>query len=232
VNVVHISRPGALTQRETEGESARVARGTSPVAARREARIDDILNAATALVVEAGLEALTLQRLGAELGMATTSLYRYFPGKTELVVALQVRAIAALAADVDKAIAKAQTPLDQIRAAVGVFLDGPVKAPARHHLIDAFLSAPEPQLDPTALAEVEAVLGPLLATVAACFDAAAAAGALEPGDGALRTRVLWAAAHGVHHLRRRDRIEPKSRRSTALARETVAALLRGWGAAR
>lgn len=217
-------------------DSAPVTRSSPRIALRREARTDAILDAATALVVEGGLEALTLQRLAAELGVATTALYRYFAGKTELVVALQVRAIAALASDVEAALAALEGPASRARAlarpwaATRVFVDGPLLAPARHRLIDAFLSGPEGQLDDAALAEVEAVLAPLLARVATCWADAAEAGALRPGDPELRTRVLWAAAHGLHHLRRRDRIEPRSRRTPALAREMMHTHLAGWGA--
>lgn len=213
------------------------------MARRREARIDDILDRATALVVEGGLEALTLQRLAVELGLATSAVYRYFASKTELMVALQVRAIAGLAedvaqamaavdavsADATKAAARARA-LARPWAALVVFLEGPVRTPARHKLIDAFLSGPEAQLDGAALAEVEAVLAPLLSRVASAWTAAATAGALEAGDGELRTRVVWAAAHGLHHLRRRDRIEPRARRSDRLAREMIETHLRGWGA--
>lgn len=206
---------------------------------RREARIDGILDAATALVLDGGLEALTLHRVAGELGLATTALYRYFESKTELVVALQVRAITALAADVDAAMgaidalpeaAPRPRALARPWAALVVFLEEPVRAPARFRLIDAFLSAPEAQLDEAALAEVEAVLAPLLTRVADAWARAADAGAIEPGDGELRTRLLWAGAHGIHHLRRRDRIEPRARRSAALARAMVESHLAGWGA--
>lgn len=202
---------------------------------RREARIDVILDTASTLVVDGGLEALTLQRLAAELGMATSALYRYFPGKTELLVALQVRAIVALGAELGAALERVEASdaagaLAAVWAALEVFASEPERAPARHRLIDTFLSAPEAQLDAAALAEVERVLGPLLARVAEGLTEAVRRGALSPGDAALRTRLAWAAVHGLHHLRRRDRIEPRSRRSPALARGLIDTLFAGWGA--
>jgi len=204
------------------------------VTQKRAVRIDAILDAATELVVESGLEALTLQRLAGDLGLATSALYRYFPGKTELVVALQTRAIAELAseitAELDFPSESRAEALARVWIALDVFLEGPVRHPARHGLIDAFLSAPEAQLDAAALATVEATLGPLLAAVAQALGVAAERGALEPGDAQARTRLAWAAMHGLHHLRRRDRVEPRARRSPALGRAMIETLFLGWGA--
>ena len=233
MNSVHISWFPRLTGCVVGASVWRVS--SARVQERREARIDVILDTATTLVVGGGLEALTLQRLAAELGVATSALYRYFPGKTELVVALQVRAIAALTAELGAALEGVEAhdaagALAAVWAALDLFLAEPERAPARHRLIDTFLSAPEAQLDAPALAEVEQVLAPLLARVSAALAHAARLGALAPGDAEVRTRLAWAAAHGLHHLRRRDRIEPRARRFPALARALVDSLFAGWGA--
>src|SRR5688500_2816121 len=52
-----------------------------PHARRREDKTHAVLDAAMRLVVADGLEALTLQRVAAELGLVTTAIYRYFASK-------------------------------------------------------------------------------------------------------------------------------------------------------
>jgi hypothetical protein len=69
---------------------------------------------------------------------------------------------------------------------------------------------------------------PLLDLAAARLEAAAAQGALAPGDAAVRTLVLWAGAQGLTLFTHRDRLQPPARRVAALAPELVASLLRGW----
>ena len=54
---------------------------------------------------------------------------------------------------------------------------------------------------------VEAVTQ-VLGQVAAIFEEAAGAGALDAGDAGQRTRVLWATVHGLDHMRKRDRRTP------------------------
>jgi AcrR family transcriptional regulator len=62
-----------------------------------------IVLAALALVARDGLEALTMRRLGAELGREAMSLYHFFPSKQHLVDAL-----------VDHAIASVEFPRDDV----------------------------------------------------------------------------------------------------------------------
>jgi AcrR family transcriptional regulator len=47
--------------------------------------VDEIVRAAIAVADAEGLEALSMRRLATELGAGTMSLYRYLPGKAELV---------------------------------------------------------------------------------------------------------------------------------------------------
>jgi AcrR family transcriptional regulator len=207
------------------------------VAEKQAARRDHILDHAASIVLEDGLDALTMERLAQALGVATSALYRTFSGRAALLAGLQVRAIAALAAEVDAALTAAPrggTPavraLGRVLAALRPFAFAPERGAAWLPLVDASLSAPEATLDDAALAEVEAVLAPLLTRVTEAIEAAAQAGALAPGDAAVRTRVAWATLHGLHHLRRRDRVEPPARRSAVVVAAALDGLFLGWGA--
>src|SRR3954453_12429425 len=55
--------------------------------------LDGIADAAIAVADAEGLAAVSMQRVAADLGYTKMSLYRYVPGKAELVAAMLERAI-------------------------------------------------------------------------------------------------------------------------------------------
>jgi AcrR family transcriptional regulator len=63
-------------------------RRTENVVRRLAARHDAIIAAAGALAAEAGISAVQIAAVSARAGVATGTVYRYFPSKTELVAAL------------------------------------------------------------------------------------------------------------------------------------------------
>ena len=59
--------------------------GTAPRGPRPKLALDDIIERAVALADAEGLDAVSMRRLAADLGVGTMSLYRYVPGKEELL---------------------------------------------------------------------------------------------------------------------------------------------------
>src|SRR3954466_3073482 len=57
--------------------------------------LGQIADAAIAIAAAEGLAAVSMQRVAADLGYTKMSLYRYLPGKTELVAAMLERGIGA-----------------------------------------------------------------------------------------------------------------------------------------
>jgi AcrR family transcriptional regulator len=55
--------------------------------------LDQIADAAVAIADAEGLDAVSMQRVAADLGYTKMSLYRYLPGKAELVAAMVERAL-------------------------------------------------------------------------------------------------------------------------------------------
>jgi AcrR family transcriptional regulator len=68
-------------------------------AARREQTIEEIVDAAWAIVREEGLAGLSLRDLGARVGMKAQSLYSYFASKNEIYDAMFHQGYLAFAAD-------------------------------------------------------------------------------------------------------------------------------------
>jgi AcrR family transcriptional regulator len=65
----------------------------------REARRQQILDAARACVLEHGLEAVSMEMIIARSGLSTGAVYRYFKGKDELIAASVAGATAEIGAD-------------------------------------------------------------------------------------------------------------------------------------
>lgn len=207
-------------------------------ARRRKQRTQEMIDEAMAIVLEGGLEKLTIARLAHRLDAAVGAIYRYFPSKDVLMVALQKQAISAFHRDLEKRLGQSPTHRNtKIRAlkrlvyACRCYLEDATTEPIRHRLIDAFLSSPEALLEDDDAKEINAsTISPIVELFVQRFDAAVEAGALEAGDNEQRTYVLWAGLHGLDHFRKRDRILPSKLQVKALTQATLTGLLAGWGA--
>lgn len=209
---------------------------------RRTSRRHQLLDAAWALAGAEGLEAVTMARLAASIDASVGGLYRYFPSKEAIFVALQEQAIASFAGAQRDALERLKprlltadpraAALARVITATVVYLLEADASPVRHRLIDTFLSAQTPLLDDAQARQVDDALQPLLGRCAELLTEAttSATPALAAGDAMTRTHVLWASLHGLDHFRKRDRIQPPDLQVDMLTQETLRALLTGWGA--
>lgn len=210
---------------------------------KRDARREEVLDAALAIVEREGLAALTMPKLAREVDCAVGALYRSFSGKSALLVAMQQQAIESLSAEMAQAVeasrraaarrrrlSAAEASVAHLRAALDAVLTLPARSPSRHRLIDELLSTPDTMLSDEELATVNVTLADLLSRVTTLLHEAQVAGALAPGDVEVRARLLWAALHGLDHFRKRDRGEPPALRTPRLVEAMLASLFRGWGA--
>jgi len=213
-------------------------------AQRREARRRELLDAAMGIVLEEGLDSLTIAGIAKRLDSAVGALYRYFAGKEALLVALQIEAISALddfmrahITRVRAAVAARVPPeeaqvgaLASIMATFVGYLEHARADPRRHNLVDLMISVPNPVLTDASAREVDAVVQRLLSVVAEVLRDGAACGALQEGDAQLRAHIGWALVHGLSHLRKRDRFSAPDFRTDILVPAAFDAILRGWGA--
>ena len=209
-------------------------------ARRRAARHQEILDAAMGLVVEDGLDGLTIARLAKEVDAAVGAIYRYFDGKDAVIAELQLASIAALSEELDATLTRAEplvtelSPRDaDLARIIAAFSTWPAFAstqPALYRLVDRSVSDPRRLLDDKKAAQVEAALAPMLIRCGLLLQTAVQSGGLEPGDPALRSHALWAAFHGVSHFEKRDSRAPAEVQSSIIRRELLDTLLRGWGA--
>jgi AcrR family transcriptional regulator len=86
-------------------------------------RREELLSAATLLFRDRGFHAVSMEDIGAAAGMAGPSIYRYFPGKTAILVAAGYRMADRLAQTADTAIGEAADPDDALARLASSYVD-------------------------------------------------------------------------------------------------------------
>ena len=139
------------------------------------AREDAIVQTVNRLLAEKGFEAMTVDEVAANVGIAKASLYKHFPSKEDLAAAAMVR-VMRRAQDFLTALPLEATPLNNLRAVVRwtmqVKLAGEMPSlPSQNSTLRATLIANRDYMD--GLMDVSDRLG-------AWIEAAQVAGALNP----------------------------------------------------
>src|SRR5579872_1683016 len=125
-------------------------RRTDNVTRRLAARQAAIIAAARALAADGGMAAVQIAAVAARAGIAAGTVYRYFPGKVELVGALLSEIAAGEIDAIRQAAAGAPGPLSALAAAIITFAG---RALRQRRLVYAAIAEPvEPELDPARLA--------------------------------------------------------------------------------
>jgi AcrR family transcriptional regulator len=114
-------------------------RRTARVIQRLNARRDSVVAAARDIASESGLAAVQIVPVAARAGMATGTVYRYFPAKTDLVAAVIGEVITQECAAISVAAAAAPGPLSALAAGIVTFS---ARIARRRQLIRAVLSQP------------------------------------------------------------------------------------------
>jgi AcrR family transcriptional regulator len=198
-------------------------RRTENVIRRLAARHDDIVAAARAAAGDGGMAAVQIAPVAERAGIAAGTVYRYFPGKTELIAALLAsesdREIAALR----RAATRAPGPLSALAAAIAAFAARALRQP---RLAWALVAEPvEAEIDAIRLTHRRA----LAREIEALVRAAMAGGHLPDQDWALAVpAVLGALLDGLA-----GPLAPPLHDNPAKAREAAQTLtlfaLRGLG---
>jgi AcrR family transcriptional regulator len=207
------------------------------VSARERRRADrrrQICDTALEIVVEEGIDALTMPGLAKRLGVAVGGLYRYFPSKDRLVLAMELEAIDAYARFAAER--TAEVPGDDVeallRATLATWMDFAVAEPVLYRLLEALTADPRLLLSDEESQELQAHLEPIFGRIVAVLDRAVHRGVLAPGDNLQRVYVLWGTLQGLLLFRKQDARRPPALKSRALAEAAIDALVTGWDSAR
>ena len=199
-------------------------------AERRAERREAVLDAATEILDADGAGAVTIAAVAGRVGASVGGLYRYFPHKQAIFLALQLRSIEALDRFLVDRLARAhdRPPLEALRIAFDTWPEFRHAAPTHHRLLDEFLSMPGRALDDASARSVHERLEIILGRIADVVRRGVAEGALAPGDAAVRTYQMWAALHGLGHFAKRDHLQPPALRVAALHEELFDTLVVAW----
>ena len=107
---------------------------STPRARRRQALVDEIVDAADAIVHEQGLAGLSMRDLGARVGLHSSSLYQYFPSKLHIYDALFARGHRQLHAAME-ALDRSNEPERVFRDGSAIFTAFCVADPVRYQLL-------------------------------------------------------------------------------------------------
>ncbi len=211
-------------------------------ARRRHATTLSILETSRRVLAAEGFEALTMHRLAAELGYTVGALYRYFPSKDALVVAVLGDVVETLRVDLERAEAAVARRLTrrgaepglrglvQVLAAMATYESMADRHPEQFRLLATAIGDPR---EITATRNARAVVPRLRVVVehvARFLGEASRHRLLRPGDAERRTVVLWAAVHGEILMRKFGRLGLAAFEPRGLVLELATGLLAGWGA--
>jgi AcrR family transcriptional regulator len=209
---------------------------------KRAARQEAILKTALDLVIEGGLEGLTVHRLARELDYTPGALYRYFPSKGAVLAELQRQSLESIHQALDKNIEKQLKRSDVQKLSEetrSLFL---LLATATHYsklsldlphhtkLISYLYGDPRQLIPAEELQRSAPAFRTLLADVDGLLNEAAKTKALKPGPARERTLLLWSSMQGVLQLEKMTGIEAISVKTSALCQQLAVSLLLGWGA--
>ena len=161
--------------------------------ARRSGTRDLILERATDLFGRWGVEAVSLDQIAHEVGVAKQSLLYWFPSKDDLVENVMAGVAAELAVVVEAAIRAApDDPLDRIEAVVKAVFRPAVRRPALLGLIREMSRLPADTGE-----RVTRHLRPLADRAIDWMRVEMSAGRLRPGDPAIVIALAYATVTGI-----------------------------------
>jgi AcrR family transcriptional regulator len=183
-----------------------------------------IVDATLAIVVEDGLERVSLRRVAGALDVTAPALYAHVRDKQDLLRAVAEMAFGELLArfeDVDES-----NPLDRVRAYSRVYVDFALDRPGLYRTM--FLFPPDLSIGENTGRELP------IATSAfdlpgRAVDEAVAAGLLSPPDADQAALTLWTSVHGVAEVLRLG-FDLDDRARSALLTSVLDTVLAGLGA--
>jgi AcrR family transcriptional regulator len=153
---------------------------------------DALIAAATRLLDEGGVPAVTLREVGSRAGVSHNAPYKHFAGKEALLAAVAARELLRQRDALAATIARRRTPGAVLRAAIHQYVAWALEHPARFKLVFGSWSIDSDELAVAAESAHAALIG--------VVADAQAAGALPRGDAVRLASLLRAVAHGAADL--------------------------------
>lgn len=165
-----------------------------PVQRRKAKTRQDILDAAYAMIIERGVEGLSIRAIADEIDYSPTALYRYFESKDALVDAVRGQCFERLNQALFTALQAPTTPTEQLLAAGLTYISYAHQHPTDYHLMFFLPPSASTQDDNRAVA-----MAALLHLVRYGIETGVIIPRPDFGEWAI-TYQCWATVHGLAML--------------------------------
>ena len=212
--------------------------GTDRRSRKRQERIQNILSTAQSILLDEGLEAVTVHRIARELDLTVGALYRYFPSKQAMLTGLGedivrgfTSSLSQIADLYETSLTDSQTlsPLTPLLVISNTFLAMAEHSPARYRMVDLMLVDPRSMVPEEDRMMVLQTLFELLARVEQLLEQSSSQNIISKGHPRERTIVLWSALLGINSMLKMRRLYPEQVPAQNLAEDTMTALFVSWG---
>jgi AcrR family transcriptional regulator len=153
---------------------------------------DAIIGAARRILATDGLDALSLRRLGAMLGVTAPALYAHFSDKEDLLATVAAQGYEELLGEFETV--EADDPVDRLVIYARRYVAKAVREPALFEVMSAF---PPGSAEPTLPGEMSAADEAVALPMGAIEEAIAAARFHPDRDPFLTSMTMWTATHGL-----------------------------------
>lgn len=165
---------------------------SAAVTRRGERTRDEILGAATAVVLESGAESFSLREVARRAGLSPSALYNHFASRNDIITAIAVRALGSLSAYLART-GQDGGAAERLRALGAAYIRFSRERSSEYRLVFDCLENPA-----TSWERYLAVAEPFTLIVGACADGLASGEFVDRsggGPGAM-AYALWALCHG------------------------------------
>jgi AcrR family transcriptional regulator len=195
-----------------------------------------ILSTAQNILLNEGLEAVTVHRIARELDLTVGALYRYFPSKQAMLTGLGediVRGFTTALTEMAELYASENQndPLKEITEVFIIgyaFLDMAERSPARYRMVDLMLVDPRTMVRKEDRMSVLQTLFELLARVELLLEQACKKDLVSKGPFRERTIGLWSSLLGISSMQKMRRLYPEQVPADNLAIHTLHPLFLAW----
>jgi AcrR family transcriptional regulator len=180
----------------------------------------DVCRVAEVLFARHGVEGVTMRQIATELNCSSTTAYRYFTNKEEILAAVRASAFSRFCEVIEDATSSSPDPRQSARNVGQAYLDFALEHPDAYRMMFDISQA-----EVTVYAELADALARARRSMVAYVVPLIHAGIFRGGEQALG-QMLWAAAHGLVMLRLSGIVTSDSE-LRQLHESTMSALVRG-----
>jgi AcrR family transcriptional regulator len=171
----------------------------------KQARKDQILDAARNLLFKKGLHATTINQIAKLSELSVGTIYLYYKNKEEIFAALQEEGFGVMFKLISKAEGKSSDPFEKVRNIAMTYVEFSEKYRDYFDILNYFLSTPELLFPPVLKSRIDRTAGRSLNVLIRAMESGVESGAFKKMDPEKHAVSLWAALHGLIHFKKLEK---------------------------